>query len=147
MQDHDQIAFEFEGGPAVRPLRSPSNTTAFIDNMSLPVHRWFRYSAGFSAEWVQKVVRDHGAATVLDPFAGSGTTLLAAESEGSESIGVDVHPFVARVAQAKLLWRLDPAMLLERAAQAVSTANALDRERYRATNSSTSASKPRISTG
>ena len=24
----------------------------FVDNMKMPVHRWFRYSAGFSAEWV-----------------------------------------------------------------------------------------------
>jgi hypothetical protein len=34
----------------VKPQRR-SNTTAFVDNMVLPVHRWFRYSAGFSAEW------------------------------------------------------------------------------------------------
>ena len=25
---------------------------AFVDNMALPIHRWYRYSAGFSADWV-----------------------------------------------------------------------------------------------
>ena len=94
-----QFELAFDEG-SVKPQRR-SNTTAFVDNMVLPVHRWFRYSAGFSAEWAQKTIRDVGASRVVDPFAGSGTTLLAAESENAESIGVDIHPFVARVAKAK----------------------------------------------
>jgi hypothetical protein len=44
----------------------------------------------------------------FDPFAGSGTTLLAAESAGVESWGIDSHPFVARIARAKLQYRSDP---------------------------------------
>jgi hypothetical protein len=37
----------------VRPaLEVVGHTSDFLDNMRLPVHRWFRYSAGFSAEWV-----------------------------------------------------------------------------------------------
>jgi 16S rRNA G966 N2-methylase RsmD len=83
--------------------------------MALPVHRWFRYSAGFSAEWAEKVIADTGARTVLDPFAGSGTTILAAQSFGAESVGIDVHPFVARVARAKLAWTADASQLEKRA--------------------------------
>ena len=45
---------------------------------------------------------------MLDPFAGSGTTLLAAENVGVESYGIKAHPFVARVARAKLARRSDP---------------------------------------
>ena len=45
----------------------------FTDNMKLPVHRWFRYSAGFSADWVEHVIKDLKPETILDPFAGSGT--------------------------------------------------------------------------
>jgi DNA methylase len=83
-------------------------SSTFVDNMSLPVHRWFRFSAGFSAEWAKAVIRDaarDGAKRVLDPFAGSGTTLLAAEDVGVESAGVEAHPFVFRGAQGKLLRR------------------------------------------
>ena len=90
-------------------------TTTFASNMALPVHRWFRYSAGFSAEWARSVIQESGARRVLDPFAGSGTTVLAAESAGAEGIGVDVHPFVSRVARAKLCWRADDKIFLERA--------------------------------
>ncbi len=35
-------------------------SSTFVNNMSLPVHRWFRYSAGFSAEWVESVLRRVG---------------------------------------------------------------------------------------
>lgn len=81
-----------------------STSGTFSDNMRLPVHRWFRYSAGFSADWVRSVIRKHKPAAVLDPFAGSGTTLLAAEQEKTESYGFEAHPFVARIARAKLSW-------------------------------------------
>ena len=76
----------------------------FIDNLKLPVHRWFRYSAGFSAEWVRSVLREYKPVTVLDPFAGSGTTLLAAAQERIECYGFESHPFVGRIANAKLAW-------------------------------------------
>lgn len=91
-------------------------SSTFIDNMKLPVHRWFRYSAGFSAQWVERTIQTSGRRQpkVLDPFAGCGTTLLAAEQVGAESIGVEAHPFVARIAQAKLAWRSDPDEYLRR---------------------------------
>jgi hypothetical protein len=78
--------------------------------MRVPVHRWFRYSAGFSAVWAQSVIAEAshlGPTRVLDPFAGSATTLIAAEDVGVESYGVESHPFVARVARAKLARRTD----------------------------------------
>ena len=45
---------------------------------------------------------------VLDPFAGSGTVLVEAEEEGVPSFGVESHPFVAKVARAKLRPDVDP---------------------------------------
>lgn len=83
-------------------------SSVFVDNMSLPIHRWFRYSAGFSAEWVEQEIGNalhQGAVKVLDPFAGVGTTLLAAEHCGVPGIGLEAHPFVYRIARAKLAWR------------------------------------------
>jgi len=94
---------------APAPNRDATSST-FVDNMKLPVHRWFRYSAGFSADWVERVIgaaQASGSVTVLDPFAGAGTTMLAAEQTGAVAYGVEAHPFVARVARAKLLYRSD----------------------------------------
>ncbi len=103
---------------------APSSTT-FAANMSLPVHRWFRYSAGFSAQWAADEVVANGATRVLDPFAGSGTTLLAAQAVGAASAGVELHPFVARVARAKLAWPADAGEFADRAERVLAAAATL----------------------
>jgi hypothetical protein len=99
---------------ADRPSVSDAASSTFTDNMRQPVHCWFRYSAGFSARWVEDVIRSHKSSDVrvFDPFAGSATTLLAAEAQGVESAGIDSHPFVSRIAMAKLEWRSDPEAFL-----------------------------------
>jgi hypothetical protein len=76
----------------------------------MPIHRWFHYYAGFSAQWLGGLLRERsgsGRLRVLDPFAGSGTALIEAERAGAEAIGLEPHPFINRVARAKLLWRED----------------------------------------
>jgi hypothetical protein len=93
-----------------KPSVSEGASSTFVDNMRLPVHRWIRYSAGFSGAWAQSVIEDSSGRTetrVFDPFAGSGTTLIAAEDAGVEAYGVEAHPFVHRLARAKLARRSD----------------------------------------
>ncbi|MBF0555822.1 MAG: DNA modification methylase [Nitrospirae bacterium] len=85
--------------------------------MKLPLHRWFRYSAGFSSEWAVDVLKEYGErgkSVILDPFAGSGTTLLAAEQAGFKSYGFESHPFVYRAAHAKLFWHSDVKSFLNK---------------------------------
>ena len=54
-----------------------------------------------------------GTSFVLDPFAGSGTVLLCADSLGINSVGFESHPFVSRIASAKLRWNTDEALFVE----------------------------------
>lgn len=106
---------------AVAPnLRVVGHTSNFLDNMRLPIHRWFRYSAGFSAEWVKRLLAERKGAElrVLDPFVGSGTTCLACDEMGVESYGLEAHPFVYRVAKAKLSYTADPERFLAKAESA-----------------------------
>jgi len=89
--------------------RTHERSGSFVDNMSLPIHRWFRYSAGFSAEWVESLIRDwrlDANSLILDPFAGSGTVMVVAGASGVASVGIEAHPFVARIAGIKLRWNL-----------------------------------------
>ena len=102
-------------------------SSTFTPNMRLPVHRWYRYSAGFSADWAEEVITSKAAgpdALVLDPFVGSGTTLLAAEQVGVPSWGLDSHPFVARIAKAKLDYRSSPTEYFDEANRALLSAKA-----------------------
>ncbi|RUQ27957.1 MAG: DNA modification methylase [Candidatus Competibacteraceae bacterium] len=103
---------------AVRSARSGT----FTDNMKLPVHRWYRYSAGFSAEWVEQLIRELSPSAVLDPFAGSGTTLLAAEAAGVLAYGYESHPFVARIATAKNHWNQIEGKLFDAAKELLNIA-------------------------
>lgn len=113
-----QLLFEIDDSPC---RVSDADSSTFVKNLDLPVHRWFRYSAGFSAQWVESVLREHEhkrGFAVFDPFAGSGTTLLAAEVLGVQAWGVDAHPFVGRIAKAKLEWRSDPEAFMAKAREA-----------------------------
>ena len=97
--------------------------------MSLPVHRWFRYSAGFAATWVKEVLADWGIKpghVVLDPFVGSGTVPVVCDTIGVNSIGVEAHPVVARICKAKLLWTSNPDLVGHFAAEVLE--HAQDRE-------------------
>jgi DNA modification methylase len=80
----------------------------FNESLRLPVHRWYRFPAGFSARWVKDLImqfKTNDNFTVFDPFVGSGTTLLCGEECGVNTLGIDAHPFFVRIAHAKLCWR------------------------------------------
>jgi site-specific DNA-methyltransferase (adenine-specific) len=40
--------------------------------------------------------------TVLDPFAGSGTTIMAAKMLGRKGIGIEINPEYAKIAEARI---------------------------------------------
>ncbi|UZR93135.1 hypothetical protein [Chondrinema litorale] len=83
-------------------------SSTFVDNMKLPIHGWFRYTAGFSAEWVTSVFNKFpNAKNILDPFVGSGTVLLEGLFNGKKTYGVEAHTLVHKIAEAKLLWNTD----------------------------------------
>ena len=114
---------------AATPDLKVSRSGTFVDNLSLPVHRWFRYSAGFAATWVKEVLADWGIKpghVVLDPFVGSGTVPVVCDTIGVNSIGVEAHPVVARICKAKLLWTSNPDLVGHFAAEVLE--HAQDRE-------------------
>lgn len=110
------------------PKKVDSSST-FSDNLALPINRWFRYSAGFSATWVRGLIekeKAEGRRHVLDPFAGSGTVLLEGELNDVPAMGVEAHPFIVRVAKAKLHWREGPAAFRDFALSILESAKELD---------------------
>lgn len=82
-------------------------STTFANNMKLPIHKWYRYTAGFSAVWVRELIEKENGQNVLDPFGGSGTVMIEGEFAGINSIGIEAHPYIYRIANAKLSWQID----------------------------------------
>ncbi|MCZ7589201.1 MAG: site-specific DNA-methyltransferase [Gaiella sp.] len=62
--------------------------------------------AGYSSAFVQDAfdhyLPDVDDATILDPFAGVGTTLIEAQLRGWSAIGFDINPYAAMACRAKL---------------------------------------------
>jgi DNA modification methylase len=107
--------FEDETKDAMSPSPTRASLVTFQDSLRAPVHRWFTYPAGFSFKAVEEAFRLHNVSagmTVYDPFAGTGTTNIAAKQNGINSFGVEAHPFVQFVARTKLHWEFDLSELM-----------------------------------
>ena len=95
----------------VRPSLAASNgglgDSAFTENRQEPVHRWVPWIAGFAASFVNEVLgriepRQGQTPTVLDPFAGVGTTLVEGMRRGFRAVGFEINPYAALACRAKL---------------------------------------------
>jgi hypothetical protein len=102
-----QTLFDFgpNGGANGGAFRDP----AFVDNKTLPIHRWVPWIAGFSAGFVDGVLETflnsrqrQGRALILDPFAGVGTTLVQSVLRGHDAIGFEINPYGALAARTKI---------------------------------------------
>ena len=78
---------------------------AFTANRAAAVHRWVPWIAGFSKQFVADALAQYlnsKKETVLDPFAGVGTTLVESDLAGHEAMGFEINPYAAFAAQLKL---------------------------------------------
>jgi site-specific DNA-methyltransferase (adenine-specific) len=64
----------------------------------------FNHPGTFPLDLPRWCIRLHGRsdAVVLDPFAGTGTTLVAAELEGARGIGIELDPAYVAIARARI---------------------------------------------
>jgi len=67
---------------------------SFQGNKSRPSYRWYKYKEGFSASLVDYFLNENNLniGIILDPFAGSGTTLFVASERGLQADGIEVLP-------------------------------------------------------
>jgi len=87
-----------------------SDYGTFRDSLRAPIHRWFKYPAGYSYKFVEAKIRQYHLKRrdcILDPFVGCGTTCIEAKRHGVDSIGIEAHQFIHWVANVKLNWQID----------------------------------------
>ncbi|SRR6266487_4104519 len=84
--------------------KSAFSDPAFASNKTLPIHRWIPWIAGFSSDFVRAALNSYlnDKGTVLDPFAGVGTTLVEAALLGHDMIGFEINPYAALSCHTKL---------------------------------------------
>lgn len=79
-------------------------TVSFQANKVATLHGWFKYREGFSAELVERLLTEFAlnpGDMVLDPFAGSCTTLLESKFMGFNAIGIELLPHCHLAWEAK----------------------------------------------
>lgn len=79
-------------------------------NGSEPIFRWYKYLEDFPHHFVEDCIDKYKISKnfyILDPFAGSGTTLIRSKLMGLKSIGIDVNPTMVFISQQKLNWNIN----------------------------------------
>ena len=89
--------------------------------VSYATHGIHRYPAKFIPQIPRFCMESYSKVgdTILDPFVGSGTTLLEAYIAGRDSLGIDIHPLARLIAKVKTS-PVDPAGLGATAADVLS---------------------------
>lgn len=94
-------------------MRSQENAVKPADQA---IHRWYRFVLSFPPHLVRKYLNKFGISvgdTVLDPFCGTGTTLVECKKLGIPNIGVEAMPIMSFASSVKTNWNCDPKSLLE----------------------------------
>ena len=80
------------------------------------VHDWYRFVLSFPPHLIQEYVDRFGLGpsdSVLDPFCGTGTTLVECKKLGIASIGIESTPMAHFASSVKVDWSGDCARLVE----------------------------------
>jgi hypothetical protein len=89
-----------------------------LDSTDQAFHAWYRFVLSFPAHLVRDTIEDFGlqnGQVVLDPFCGTGTTLVESKLSGFPAVGIEAAPFSHFASSVKVNWTIDPDALLARA--------------------------------
>jgi SAM-dependent methyltransferase len=101
-------------------MNAADPTSASDENRLRPedraVHDWYRFVLSFPPHLVRAYLDRFGlkrGQRVLDPFCGTGTTLVECKKLAITSVGVERNPMAHLATQTKLDWGVDPGALLD----------------------------------
>jgi hypothetical protein len=89
-------------------------------------HDWYRFVLSYPPHLVRHYFNKFGLAedaTVLDPFCGTGTTIVEAKKNGLTSVGVEAIPMSHFACRTKVQWHVDLSLLNQAKAQVLEKAH------------------------
>jgi hypothetical protein len=104
------------------PMNVNARRLSAEDNRIRPedraAHDWYRFVLSFPPHLVRTYLDRFEIGVgqcVLDPFCGTGTTLVECKKFGIASVGIERNPMAAFASRVKLDWRIDPHGLVAHA--------------------------------
>jgi hypothetical protein len=139
-QEAQQLGFDLVELNPVASLpgdlgRGRNGSANKLDVQDRPFHDWYRFVLSYPPHLVRTYLKDFGLDsrhTVLDPFCGTGTTVVECKLNGIPGLGLEANPFAHFASAVKLDWSVD-ADALETVSQSVaaSTWQALEAQGIR----------------
>ncbi len=80
------------------------------------IHKWYDYLEDFPYQLIEEKIKEYDLqpnSLIVEPFAGSGTTLISANLFHCNAIGFDSNPLMTFVAETKTTWDVDLKLLKE----------------------------------
>jgi len=81
-----------------------NNLVNFSKNTQVPYHKWFKYREGYSHTLIKEFLNRNKISKeeyILDPFCGSGTTVVEGAINGFSGLGIDINPMSAYISKVK----------------------------------------------
>jgi len=88
------------------------NKLAFEDRAA---HDWYRFVLSFPPHLVRDYLRRFAISSghrVLDPFCGTGTTIVECKKQGIPSVGIEANPMAHFASQVKVEWDVNTSELI-----------------------------------
>ncbi len=105
----ERIALELKLAPLLTPTDEFNRKlVSYQANKQARLHNWLKYKEGFSAQLVETLLGKFGIGPgqkILEPFAGSATTLLVAKELGVDATGIEILPVCHLAWEAKSRYR------------------------------------------
>lgn len=107
---------EIDGKKTAQYLMEKPRPTNKSWSANVGPHGWHRYVGRFPAQLIRAIINYFGADEkdiILDPFCGSGTTLVESRLLGIPAIGVEISPLSAMISRVKSKFSLNADCITE----------------------------------
>ncbi len=118
-----QTKIDFSETQFVDPLESTNGNQNKVRPGDSAVHNWYRFVLSFPPHLVRHYIQKFDlkeTSVVLDPFCGTGTTIVESKLNGFPAVGIEANPFAYFASSVKTNWNIN-ADDFESAARAVAS--------------------------
>lgn len=93
--------------PEAAVCSAPCSDSNRLELADRPAHDWYRFILSYPPHLVRQYIERFGlgaGANVLDPFCGTGTTIVECQKLGLHGIGIEAHPMACFASATKIDW-------------------------------------------